>query len=232
MIIRSTLSDNVSENDGGAIWSSESATLTVIDSTLSGNTALGNRFDGGGAIFSNRGTLTVTGSTISNNNAGVSGGGLTIGLGNASISNTTVSNNTALVNGGIEITSSGGPPMIIESSTVSGNTGTDIQGSALLLNVIVDGDCSDGPVTSNGYNIESPGDTCGFDQVGDLKNEPDVGLGPLQGNGGPTETHALLPGSVAIDRIAEADCGATTDQRGVARPQGTACDVGAFELEQ
>jgi hypothetical protein len=57
-------------------------------------------------------------------------------------------------------------------------------------------------------------------------------LGPLQFNGGLTETHALLPGSTAINRIPGDACEVDTDQRGVTRPQGPACDVGAFELEQ
>ena len=56
-------------------------------------------------------------------------------------------------------------------------------------------------------------------------------LGPLQDNGGPTFTHALLPGSPAIDHIPAENCEVTTDQRGVARPQGAACDIGAYELE-
>jgi hypothetical protein len=57
----------------------------------------------------------------------------------------------------------------------------------------------------------------------------DPKLGPLQDNGGATLTHALLPGSLAIDN---ADDGAapSTDQRGVARPQGAASDIGAFEF--
>ena len=53
-------------------------------------------------------------------------------------------------------------------------------------------------------------------------------LGPLQNNGGPTPTHALLPGSLAIEAGTNAGCPAT-DQRGVSRPQGVACDIGAFE---
>ena len=63
-----------------------------------------------------------------------------------------------------------------------------------------------GESSSNGYNIESPGDTCGFDQATDQVNvtTEDLSLGPLADNGGPTETHALLPGSVAIDWIEEA----------------------------
>ena len=61
-----------------------------------------------------------------------------------------------------------------------------------------------------------------------------LNLGPLANNGGPTQTHALLSGSVAIDAVS--DCTdtdnnpLTTDQRGVLRPQGSACDVGAYEF--
>lgn len=88
-------------------------------------------------------------------------------------------------------------------------------------------------VTSSGYNVDSPGDTCGFEQLTDLVEVAGPILGPLQDNGGPTETHALLPGSVAIDVIPEADCQVDTDQRGEPRPEtgGTLCDVGAFEVQ-
>jgi hypothetical protein len=55
-------------------------------------------------------------------------------------------------------------------------------------------------------------------------------LGPLQDNGGPTFTQALLPGSPAIDAIPLVDCTLTEDQRGVARPNGNGCDIGAYEL--
>jgi hypothetical protein len=61
-------------------------------------------------------------------------------------------------------------------------------------------------------------------------------FGPLQDNGGPTQTHAVLGNDFTIDRIPQGTngCGTTiaTDQRGVSRPQGDACDVGAFELQQ
>jgi hypothetical protein len=106
---------------------------------------------------------------------------------------------------------------------------------------LIDNDCGGGTALSGGGNLESPGDTCGFDQPTDQVNvsAEDLNLGPLQDNGGPTQTHALLPGSVALDKIPEADCldadGAplTTDQRGEPRPEtgGTMCDVGAFEVQ-
>jgi hypothetical protein len=109
---------------------------------------------------------------------------------------------------------------------------------------LLEGECEVGDLgatTSNGYNIESPGDTCGFDQGTDQPNVTSgaLSLGPLADNGGPTETHALLPGSVAIDMIPGVDCvdadrePLTTDQRGKPRPEtgGTMCDVGALEVQ-
>ena len=54
-------------------------------------------------------------------------------------------------------------------------------------------------------------------------------LGPLADNGGPTQTHAVLPGSPAIDAIPAGDCVVATDQRGIARPRDSGCDIGAFE---
>jgi len=91
---------------------------------------------------------------------------------------------------------------------------------------------------SNGYNVESPGNTCALSALGDQVSvsTEDLALGPLADNGGP-KTHALGTDSVAVDWIPAQNCvdadgqPLTTDQRGVTRPQGPACDVGAFELE-
>jgi hypothetical protein len=78
-----------------------------------------------------------------------------------------------------------------------------------------------------GYNLADD-DSCGFTAPGDLV-VADAMLGPLQDNGGPTETHDLLAGSPAID-AGSVDCPPpATDQRGAARPQGAACDIGAVE---
>jgi hypothetical protein len=107
-------------------------------------------------------------------------------------------------------------------------------GKFTLANSLVQGDCTgDRVITSNGYNIESPGDTCRFDQTGDLVNitEGQLDLGELAANGGPTMTHALGADSVAIDHIPAVDCGVTTDQRGEHRPEGDGCDVGSFEVQ-
>jgi hypothetical protein len=97
-----------------------------------------------------------------------------------------------------------------------------------VLNTIVadpgpNGNCG-GDIQSSGHNLDSDG-TCGFDVPSDRPNV-DPQLGALADNGGPTDTRALSQSSPAID--AGAGC-AATDQRGVARPAGGACDIGAFE---
>ena len=92
----------------------------------------------------------------------------------------------------------------------------------------------DGPVNSGGYNLIGNGSgSSGFsgtgDQVGTETAPIDPLLGPLTDNGGPTQTHALLFGSPAVDVIPTGDCAVATDQRGIARPRGSGCDIGAFE---
>ena len=84
-----------------------------------------------------------------------------------------------------------------------------------------------GGISSLGHNLTDDG-TCGFIAPGDLV-VPDAMLGPLQDNGGPTETHDLLPGSPAIDAGSVNCPPPATDQRGEARPQGAKCDIGAVE---
>ena len=112
-----------------------------------------------------------------------------------------------------------------------------------VRNSLVQGDCHVEPPAehiSEGHNIESPGNTCGFDQEGDQVNvtEAQLNLGPLADNDGPTMTHKPGDGefgedSVAIDKIPEAVCEVTTDQRGEPRPAGaeSKCDVGSGEVQ-
>ena len=132
----------------------------------------------------------------------------------------------------------------MNNSTFSGNSapsggGILNFGTATLKNTIVanspsGGDCvgaSDG-----GYNLVEDGSCL---TAGTTSISGDPLLGELADNGGPTKTHALLEGSPAIDAIPDTngstpgcgDAGITTDQRGVARPQGSACDIGAYEVE-
>jgi CSLREA domain-containing protein len=231
---------------GGGGISSEGA-VTIINSTISGNSA----FYGGGiltASFSNSTTLTVTNSTVFSNTAAsnLPGGGIFIGINAyASLTNSTISSNTTSDSsaGGVYITDNGladftnvtfsnnGSPFDAQSLSVV------ISATASFRNVIINANgvnCTgNGTFVSNGHNLDS-GNTCGFTAVGDLTNTNPL-LGPLQNNGGPTFTYALLPGSPAIDAGDNSGCPAT-DQRGLIRPvdsdqNGTAvCDIGAYEL--
>ncbi|MDH3306467.1 MAG: family 16 glycosylhydrolase [Acidimicrobiia bacterium] len=231
---------------GGGIYSGDGATLNLIDSTVSNNNA---GWSGGGVFGFFNSTTNVIRSTISGNISSDVGGGLRL-LGNAEIVNSTISGNesTGWYGGALFLTD-GVVNMV--NTTVTDNVspawapaavfvGTFGDGSATLnvANSIVAHNVTEGcflapfgagPVAINslGNNVFSDG-TCfpvGSDQI-----VADAGLGGLAANGGPTLTHALLAGSPAIDMASAANCPAT-DQRGVARPQGGACDVGAFESE-
>jgi hypothetical protein len=133
----------------------------------------------------------------------------------------------------------------ISNSTIADNTATfraaafaNDSARPTFANTLFVGDCAilSNPPISLGGNIESPGNSCQLPDS-DRYDVPDPGIGPLQSNGGPTWTHALLPGSLAIDTAVDGECPAT-DQRGLDRPfdgdeDGVAiCDVGAYELRE
>ena len=228
-------SSNVSGNSGSGIFNN--GTLTVASSTISGNSDRG--------IENYFGNLTLTSSTISGNsntNIGGGGGGISnVGGGTLTLTSSTVSGNSATDIGGGIYNESG--TLTLTSSTVSGNSATNIGGGVFngdgatvrLTNTILAVNTSSlrpdcrGSLTSLGHNLIGDSTGCGLTPVtGDLANV-DPKLGPLTENGGPTLTHALLPGSPAIDSGDDASCPAT-DQRGIARPQGAHCDIGAFEF--
>jgi hypothetical protein len=112
------------------------------------------------------------------------------------------------------------------SSSVDGgilNDGTLTFRNTIVANSTGVNCTNNGGLVDGGGNLSWPDATCPGLNADPL-------LGPLADNGGPTQTHALLPGSPAIDAALLANC-PPTDQRGVIRPQGTGCDIGAFELE-
>ena len=234
-----TLVDSTVSGNSGSGIRNFGSTLIVVNATVSGNSGNGIR---------NGGTLMLINSTVSGNSAGEEGwpwGGGISGWGEMTLVNSTVSGNSAVDGGGIAIACDIdlGATLTLVHSTVSGNVASG-EGSAIsnsncgmtltVTNSLIDGDCS-GDITSGGDNIESPGDTCGFEQGTDLVNitEGQLDLGPLQDNDGPTMTHALGADSVAIDHIPAVDCEVDEDQRGEPRPEtdGDACDVGAFERQ-
>ena len=224
-IFDSTLSDNEAKTNvglGGAIFNdgqfSGSATTAIVRSTLSGNVA----GESGGAIFSDgsdsgHALVQIENSTLSGNRADTCGGGIyNVGVldGDATvqIASSTLSDNAAACGGTIL---NFGASLEITSTILMGASGGTI-------------DTSGGPATSHGHNLSSDSGggvlTAPSDQV-----DTDPELGPLQDNGGPTFTHELLAGSPAIDAGPAAETCPGTDQRGVGRPQGAACDIGALE---
>ena len=221
----------VTQNDAGCCsgairnW----GTLTVSESTISNN----HLADGSGAGIANFGTAIVVRSTISGNHGGSAGGGIynarTLTLLNSTVSGNFVTGLLA-AGGGLYNTAAG--DATLTSVTLTRNAAPDgsgirNQGALSARNTLIADNACSGTVTSGGHNIDS-GTSCGFSGPGDLSGT-DPKLGFLADNGGATWTHALLAGSPAIDAGDDAACPAT-DQRGVPRPQGPACDIGSYEL--
>jgi beta-glucanase (GH16 family) len=229
---------------GGGIYSGDGANLNLTDSTVSNNHA---DWSGGGVYSYFNTTTIIERSTISGNVSGDVGGGIR-SLGNATIINSTISGNqsTGWYGGAVFITDG---VVDITNVTIADNispawapadvfvgTFTDASATLNLVNTIVSSaqdNCFFAPwgagvvtLTADHNNVFT--DASCFAGASD-QVVVDPGVGPLADNGGPTLTHALLAGSPAIDTADATFCPAT-DQRGVARPQGAGCDVGAYEF--
>jgi parallel beta-helix repeat protein len=242
-----TVSGNTTDYGGGGIYNAADGNVTLTDCTVSGNTTI----QSGGGICNN-GDMTLTNCTVSGNTTVWFGGGIR-NDGDMTLTNCTVSGNTAEgtsfgFGGGIYNFVLG--TLTLTNCTVSGNTtdrgggiynatgDTDFKNTIIANNTATPYPDCFGPFDSYGYNlIESTGGGCTITEVdnpGTNITGQDPNLGPLQDNGGPTETHALLPGSPAIDAGSCTDIGGSPvsgDQRGVGRPQGIASDIGAYEYK-
>jgi hypothetical protein len=227
-IQNTTISENTVAGSGwgGGVYNTGS--LTAINSTIRGNTG-----SFGGGIS---GGATIINCTISGNSALFEGGGID---GGGTISNCTISGNRTTVGhsrgGGI----SGG--FTITNSTISENVSVNggnicATGTVQLGNTILNSGAIfllGGTVTSDGYNISSDNGGGFLTGPGDQINTDPL-LGPLQDNGGPTLTHALLPGSPAINT---GDPNFTPpplyDQRGspFVRVFDGRIDIGSFEVQ-
>jgi len=217
-ITGSTISNNQTGNPGhfGAYGGGivNGGTMTIEDSTISANTALGGDIQGGegGGISGNNNT--ITNSTITGNSA-VRGGGV---AGGGNIAHTTFSNNSAIRDGGA---------LYLTSPLELGNT--ILKAGASGVNIFNNG----GSLITHGYNVCSDNGSGLLNGPGDQINT-DPMLGFLQNNGGPTLTHALLPGSPAID-AGDPNFAPPPDydQRGpgFVRVFNGRIDVGSFEVQ-
>ncbi len=229
--------DPTEDGDGGAIDSSDGGVVTIDSSTIAGNTSPD---DGGGvayfaAILLLEGRvrtapalpeLSVVNSTVTGNTTTDEGGGI-YAEAPTTISFSTINSNNSIDGGGGNLATglSGGPITLDDTIVTAGEGDGDIPEN-----------CFGGNFVSNGHNLFDDGGTdCGAPGTGDLTNA-DPHLGPLANNSGPTETEALQSGSQAIDAASDSLCSTETsngtgpvDQRGVTRPQGPHCDIGAFE---
>lgn len=245
-VTHSVLSGNVASPDGfgGGILNS-AGILTVTDSTFAGNSAGegGGIYTAGPVLFGASNT-TVMNSTFSGNTAviggGISGESAMFGLNTITVANSTFYGNSATQAGGIANYGPTANLIVLEvtNSTFSSNSGggaagIDNQGILHLRNTILANATGGGAdlrtTTALATNAANLIETCEFlpDGCGiTLANVPD--MGPLADHGGPTLTLALGPDSPALNAGDSALC-TPTDQRGVPRPQGAGCDIGAYE---
>jgi hypothetical protein len=203
----STVLRNRSAGDGGGI-AGYNLEGEIRNSTVSDNIAAAS---GGGLYLEAWMTgigVNLVNVTISGNTAGTLGGGLHAVMGPIRLNNVTIARNAAPASGGLQNAAA----VALTNSILAENTG---------------GNCLGMP-TSLGNNLDD-GISCAFSGPNDISGMP-ANLGPLANNGGGSFTNALLPGSAALEAGNDTACPAT-DQRGIARPQGLHCDMGAFEAE-
>jgi CSLREA domain-containing protein len=209
----STISANVGTAQGAGIFTLGTP-LTIVRSTISGNSTT----ESGGGIRIDSGTLTVENSTISGNTAN-SGGGIRNLNGTVTVTSSTIANNSAGTSFGGGIATFAPGVVTLTGSIVANNTaGTSP-------------DCTEA-VISGGFNLIEDTTGCAISgtTTGNITGQDPQLLG-LAGNGGPTQTHALNGSSPALNARTSGCPPPSTDQRGVTRPQGTACEIGSFECQ-
>ncbi|HNT77947.1 MAG TPA: right-handed parallel beta-helix repeat-containing protein [Anaerolineae bacterium] len=225
----STVAGNSASYDGGGIYNAMGA-LTVQDSTFHGNSA-GSR---GGGLYSEEGALTVQDSTFYGNSAWDGGGLYSYNDNTRTVQNSTfTANRASLRGGGLYAFRS----LTLQNCTVAGNAagnyGGGLYGDFTLHNTILWGNTApnDAQMCTSGATIYSSVVQGGCPASAACTNliTADPRLGALGDYGGSTLTEPLLPGSSALDAGNDAAC-LLTDQRGVTRPRGAHCDIGAFEV--
>jgi predicted outer membrane repeat protein len=237
-IVNSTVNGNRADDRGGAI--SGEADVTIINSTIARNAAVAHV---GGGVWA-RGDLYVANSTISNNYAEAVGGGV-LAAGTVGLVKSTIIDNIAPVAANV-----GAGERLDAFGSIIGPPDTDFPGGQVQP---TGRNCQVPAGRSFGYNVATDA-SCGLSAPTDMVGSTELMLGELSQNGGLGETRHPLPGSPVLDRIPAADCNfapfgkalegeqhleglvadrlalSAMDQRGMPRPQGPACDVGAVEV--
>lgn len=251
-------SSTLDHNGGGGVVADGSGTTVTLDTSTVSNTAAragaeGPAFGGGVLVFPG-GVGNIASSTVAGNTGqGVLDLGGTVSISNSTINGTTAADSSAsfaIPNGGVvqdvetdirkqdlkrfagtsrqtatkKAAHATRPAGLTTASTLT-MTATITAGTAVP-------DCS-GSIGDGGYNLASD-DSCSFAAPGSI-NSGVAKLGSLGSHGGPTKTEVPAKGSDAIDAISSSNAACTSpndDQRGVSRPQGPACDIGAVEAAQ
>lgn len=240
----------ISGGRGVPVFQISGGTVVISGVTImrgdSGFGDIGRGQPGAGGLTIRSGRVTLSEATVTDN-SGYETGGIS-NYGELAVTNSTISRNSGSPGGIVNFGT-----LSVANSTLSGNSPGGIKnyGIATLKNSILAknqlGNCNIDPRSkyySQGHNLSDDGTCSGFfTQIGD-RNDTPAGLDSwgVKDNGGPTPTIALLPNSPAVDAIPLGPinyCTAiavpttlATDQRGVTRPQGSACDIGAFEVAQ
>lgn len=238
MLSRSEINNNWAAYGGGIRQAA--GTLTLSDVRLAGNGYTSNSIaatTGGGAISWEGGTAMLTNVTINGNWASY-GGGFDHGNATTTLTNVTISGNAAVGSGAFDQT---GGSIALINVTIVGNTApffaggiTNHGGTLSLKNTLLAGNVNPNNQQSTNCNKTlatssfslSSDFTCGF---GAGRDNVTLLLGALANSGGFTQTHLPQRGSPVIDAGTGIGC-PQTDQRGVIRPQGQACDIGAVEV--
>jgi hypothetical protein len=243
------ITHGTAESGSGGGISNDGGTLTLTHSLVTTNESTNPNGAGGDSgaiqnfgpheITGTAGKLVIEDSTIANNTAALGGGIFSwCNEGGCSTDGTNTSNTTTIVNSTI-VNNNGGTRSNVGGGLLASQGTITVENSIVADNTVnnpaagTPSDCGGSGISSLGYNLES-GTDCGFKATGDLQNtDPLFMSGFQQDYGGNTDTLALQATSPAIDAIPAnaAGCNAT-DQRGIARPQGTGCDIGAYELFQ
>lgn len=244
-ITYSIFQNNSSTGTGGGVINSVGE-MVIANSTFRGNSVSGS----GGGISNSSGKITIDRSTLQGNYASIGGGIFNSGTTTNTIINSTISRNRADNGSGGGIYNSNSAMLVINNTTIAENSSfapgggiyNDGAGSAIsMTNSILayhsdSGDCGGDftSATSFGYNLSND-DTCSFLVATNDITDTNPLLGPLQFNGGPTETHLPMDSSQAIDTANPAAC-PDIDQRGVNRPadgdgdDSAVCDRGSVEV--